>query len=239
MTTAAAALAPVVDALVQEPVTDWCVGELQAFLADLVPQVHRLEGLVSLVSGQLQATTGGSVPTEGGGARSVAGWLAEQRRETPQVVGSQLRTSTLLRSLPLVSAAVLDGVLTQGQAAVLARLVEHFDAESLAEAEPDLVEVAARSNPAELAAYVRDLIATHVEPVLEDQSEDAARKRFLQTSRDGGLLRGTFALPAEDGEAFLTALEPLARRDGLSDNRNAGQRRADADRAGRAGAAAR
>jgi hypothetical protein len=75
---------------------------------------------------------------------------------------------------------------------------------------------------------VRDLIATHVEPVLDDEADDAAGRRFLQTSRDGGLLRGRFALPVEDGEALLTVLEPLARRDGLGDNRTAGQRRADA-----------
>ena len=206
MTTAAAALAPVVDALVREPVADLCVAELQAFLADLVPQVQRLEGLVSLASGHLQALSGGNVPTEDGGPRSVSGWLAEQQRETPQAVGSRLRTSALLRSLPLVSAAVLDGVLTPGQAAVLARLVEHFDEPSLAEAEPNLVKVAASCNPAELAAYVRDLIATHVEPVLEDEAEDGSRRRFLRTNQDGGLLRGSFALPAEDGEAFLTVL---------------------------------
>lgn len=155
----------------------------------------------------------------------MAGWLAEQRRATPSAVGSQLRTSTLLRSLPLVTAAVLDGVLTQGQAAVLARLVERFEADALAE-EPDLIEVAAGRTPAELAAYVANLIATHCEPALEDEAQDAVRKRFLQTSRDGGLLRGRFALPAGDGEAFLAALEPLARRGGPSDHRTAGHRRA-------------
>jgi hypothetical protein len=142
---ATAALAPVVDALVREPIRDLCVTELQELLRFLVPQVQRLEGLVSLASGQLQVLTGGTVPTPEGGNRTVTGWLAEQQRESPSAVGSQLRTSALLRSLPLVGAAVLDGVLTQPQAAVLSRLVEHFDASSLAEAEPDLITVAARA----------------------------------------------------------------------------------------------
>lgn len=228
MTTTAAALGPVVAALVQEPVVGVAVAELQSRIALVAPQVDRLTGWLSLASGQLQTLTGGTVPTPEGGKRSVAGWLAEQRRETPSMVGSQLRTSTLLRSLPLVTAAVLDGMLTQGQAAVLSRLVSRFSDEALAEAEPNLIHVAARLNPAELAAYVRDLIATHCEPALDDEAADAAGRRFLQTSRDGGLLRGRFALPAEDGEALLTALEPLARRDGLGDSRTAGQRRADA-----------
>ena len=173
MTTTAAALAPVVDALVQEPVAGLCVSELQSLLTEVVAQLQRLDGLVSLASGQLQVLTGGTVPTPEGGKRTVSGWLAEQRRETPQVVGSQLKTSTLLRSLPLVTAAVLDGVLTQGQAVVLSRLVGRFSDESLAEAEPNLIQVAAGRNPAELAAYVRDLIATHCEPVLDDEAQDA------------------------------------------------------------------
>jgi len=227
-TTTAAALAPVVDALVQEPVAELCASELQARIASVAPQVDRLLGWLSQASGQLQVLTGGTVPSPEGGARSVSGWLAEQRRETPSAVGSQLKTSAALRSLPLVSAAVLDGVLTQGQAGVLSRLVGPFDAAALAEAEPDLIQVAQGRNPADLAAYVQHLLATHVEPMLEDDAEDAAGRRFLQTSRDGALLRGRFAVPAEDAEALLAVLEPLARRDGLADHRSAGQRRADA-----------
>lgn len=98
---------------------DLCVAELQQLLGEVVPQLQRLEGLVSVAAGQLQARTGGTVPTPEGGSRSVAGWLAQQCREAPSAAGSQLRTSALLRSLPLVAAAVLDGVLTQAQAAVL------------------------------------------------------------------------------------------------------------------------
>ena len=87
MTTTAAALAPVVDALVREPVGDLCVSELQAQIAEVAPQADRLVGWLSVVSGQLQALTGGTVPTAEGGSRSVAGWLAEQRRESPSAVG--------------------------------------------------------------------------------------------------------------------------------------------------------
>jgi hypothetical protein len=75
------ALAPVVDALVREPVAELCVRELQALLVAVVPQVQRLEGLVSLASGQLQALTGGSLPMPEGGNRTVtAGWLSSSAR---------------------------------------------------------------------------------------------------------------------------------------------------------------
>jgi hypothetical protein len=43
-----------------------------------------------------------------------------------------------------------------------------------------------------------------------------------------GMVRGKFALAPGEGEPLLTALEPLARRQGDSDTRTAGQRRADA-----------
>jgi hypothetical protein len=42
---------------------------------------------------------------------------------TPAPPGSQLRTARLLRDLPLVTAAVLDGVLTPAQGRCLTRLV--------------------------------------------------------------------------------------------------------------------
>ncbi len=42
------------------------------------------------------------------------------------------------------------------------------------------------------------------------------------------MLRGRLVLPAEDADALLTVLEPLARRQSTTDDRSAGQRRADA-----------
>jgi len=125
--------------------------------------------------------------------------------------------------------AVLDGRLTQSQAAVLSRLVDRIPAADLAEAEPALVEVAGRCNPGELAAYVRHLLATHCEPALEADEAAGQAARYLQhTRRPDGSLRGRFVLSPEDSEVFLTVLEPLSRRQGLADDRSVGQRRADA-----------
>jgi hypothetical protein len=229
MTTTATALGPVVDVLVAVPVRDLCVTELQGRIASVGRQVDRLDGWLSAAAGELQARTGGSVPTEDGGSRTVCSWLAEQRRESPSTVGSALKTSAALRTLPLVTAAVLDGVLTLAQAAVLARLVGRIDEPFLREAEPDLVLVAAGRSPAELGQYVSHLIATHCEPALDEDTERTQVRRFLQTSREAdGSLRGRFLLPAGDAEAFLAVSEALARRQGLADSRTAGQRRADA-----------
>ena len=227
------ALAPLVDAVVAEPVTGMTVAQVQERVRAVAPLAERLTGWVQHAAGHLQTLTGGELPTADGGRQSVAGWLADVRHQSPSAIGRELRTSLALQSLPLVVAAVLDGVLTPQQAAVLSRLVGKIDLAGLVEAQPQLVLVAADRDPAALADWVRHQIATHCEPALEADDDRGRAKRHLQTSRDAdGSLRGRFVLPAEDAETFLTALEPLARRaartDAGPDERSAGQRRADA-----------
>jgi hypothetical protein len=84
-------------------------------------------------------------------------------------------------------------------------------------------------DPVQLGLWVAHQIATHCEPAFDEQQTRARQRRFLTSRRDAdGSLRGSFLLPAEDSESFLTALEPLARRNPTNDDRTAGQRRADA-----------
>ena len=229
MQSSCVALVPVVDAVVSTPVGDLCAAELQAFIAEVSRERDRLDGVLSAAAGQLAAVTGGRVATEDGGGRSLPGWLAETTRTSPEKAGARLRVSAALRGLPLVVQAVLDGVLSQEQAAVLARLVGRVPASDLAASQAALVQVATGRDPVQLGRYVSHLIATHCEPALDDDEAAAHAGRHLQTwrGRDGSL-RGRFSLAAGDGEALLTALEPLARRAGDGDGRSAGQRRADA-----------
>lgn len=222
------ALSAAVDAVVDTDLTRMWPDQLQSVIAAVGPQVERLTGLVSTAVGQLHASAP-TVPTADGGQRSVAGWLAETARESGGTAGSRIRTSTALRELPLVAAAVLDGRLTQPQAAVLARLVGKIETAELQSTQAALIQVAATLNPSDLGIWVRHLIATHCEPQLEDDQAAARANRYLQTSREAdGSLRGRFLLPSEDSESVLSVLEPLARPTGLTDTRSAGQRRADA-----------
>jgi hypothetical protein len=225
---ASGALAAAVDALVGLPVEAMGPAQLQALIAGVGPSVDRLVGLLSAAAGRLQDSAGGTVPTRDGGSRTVASWLAEARCTSPAAAGGQLRIARLLRSLPAVAAAVLAGVLTQDKAAVLARLVGTIEAAALIEAQPALIAVAADRDPAELAAGVSQLIATHYEPALDQDMAAARRQRFWQSRPDGALVRGSFAFPAEDFETVATVLGPLAGRQGRTDDRTAGQRRADA-----------
>lgn len=224
-----AALARAVDDVVAEPVTDLCTAELQSGIRAVARERDRLDGWLSAASGQLAAATGGRVTTDGGGERSVAGWLAEATRSSSGTAGSRLRTSAALRELPLVVQAVLDGELSQENAAVLARLVGRIAVSSLLESQSNLIRVAAGRDPSQLALYVRHLIATHVEPVLDDDETRATEARHLTTRRAAdGSLKGSFSLAPGDAEPVITVIEALARKQGDADRRCAGQRRADA-----------
>jgi hypothetical protein len=229
MTTTQAALGTLVDALLAQPLAELDVAALQAGIVTVTPLVARLQGWLTAAAGQLDARTGGTVPDSDGRARSTAGWLADVQHTTAGSTGSQLRTARLLRSLPQVSSAVLDGTLTPAQAAVLTRLVDRIDDTALRDAQADLIVVAATMDPVQLGAWVASQLATHCEPAFEQQQTTARSRRFLTSRREAdGSLRATFLLAAEDSETFLTALEPLARRAGELDRRTAGQRRADA-----------
>ena len=228
MTTTGATLPALVDALVAEPLDDLPPVALQQRITVVSAQLARLQGWLHAAVGRLDHAGSGHVD-EDGRARTLAGWLADVRRSTPSTAGAQVRTARLLRSMPLVADAVLDGVLTPEQAAVLTRFVGTIDRDALLESQPQLIAVAAGMDPAQLGRWVSHEIATHCEPALEAEASRARDTRYLQHRRDAdGMLRGRFIIPAEDSEAVLTALEPLARRAGLDDSRSAGQRRADA-----------
>jgi hypothetical protein len=226
---ACAALTAAVDVLTTAPLPSMWGDQLQGLLAAVVPQVQRLQGLVATAAGHLQTVTGGTVGTGDGGSRSTIGWVAETCRESGGVAGGMVRRAVTQRDLPLVVQAVLDGRLTQAHADILARLLGPIGTEHVQASQAALIQVAAGRTPVELAEHVRHLIATHSEPTLDDDEKTAQDKRYLQARRDAdGMVRGRFAIPGEDGETLLTAIEPLARRDGLTDQRSAGQRRADA-----------
>ena len=171
------------------------------------------------------------MPAASGDGRAVpvSAWLRDATLCGGTGAGAQVRLSERLRQLPELAEAVLDGRVGREQAAVLTRLVGPIGPEELLAAQDGLVEVATGRDPHALAVWVRDLIATHCEPVLEADQRTAQNKRYLQTrNQHDGTIRGSFLIASEDFESVATVLEPLARSTGLTDGRSAGQRRADA-----------
>jgi hypothetical protein len=159
-----------------------------------------------------------------------AAWLRHTTKSSGNAAGRQIRTAVALRELPAVVDAVLDGTVSAEHARMLARLVGKIEPTALLKSQPQLIEVATRCDPTQLEQYVRHLLATWCEPLIEAEEASAEDCRFLQLrDTDRGSVQGRFELPnADGGEILRTVLEALARRDGLNDNRTAGQRRADA-----------
>jgi hypothetical protein len=208
--------------------------ELQALAGDLRVLAGRLLGRVDQVLAELDSRGQGLVQTNVGSDGvpvylNVQYWWRENATITGQRAGSDLRRAGALRELPVIGQAVVDGALAPEQAAVLCRLHGTIPLESLLESQASLIEVARPLNTDALNKFVAHLIATHCEPALDAEQDRAHDKRYLQITKEpDGTVRGRFVLTAEDAEAVLTVLEPLARPQGLQDKRSAGQRRADA-----------
>jgi hypothetical protein len=230
MSTTAGVLISAVGAVVGQDLQALSVPQLQQAVAVGGVQGQRLAGFSAQAAAVLQARVGDRLPTEDGGTRPVTGWVAEATSSSPSAAGRMMRLAGLLQgSLPGVAQAVLDGTVGFAQAEVLCRLVGQISGEALAGAEPHLIVTAQRMNPSDLAVYVRHLLATWVEPVVDDDEASAARRRYLKTRREqDGSLWGSFRLTAGDAETVLTTLEPLSRSSGAREERSAAQRRADA-----------
>ncbi|MCU1673479.1 MAG: hypothetical protein JWN77_1592 [Frankiales bacterium] len=223
------ALAAEVDAVAQVPVGTLTVAQLMSLVEQTTPVVSRLQGVVSRALGELQVRGNGVVPDRDGCALPLPAWLRDVARVSGRLAGRQVRTATALRELPAVVDAVLERRITPEHRRVLARLVGMIEPQALLDSQSALLEVASRTDPEQLAQYVRHQVATWCPPELERQEADAVQGRFLQlTRKHDGRTRGVFELPDADAELMLTVLEPLARRDGLDDTRPAGVRRVDA-----------
>jgi hypothetical protein len=220
-----------VDALAAIDVTGLPVAGLQELIAVGSSARIRLDGVISRAVGELQVRGSGQVPDPdvAGAVLPTAAWLRHTTRVTANAAGRQIRTSLALRDLPRVAEAIVDGQISEQHGAVLARLVGKIDPGALASSQPELIEVATRCDPNQLSDYVRHLIATWCEPVLDAQEASAEDRRFLQLrNKHDGSWRGIFELPDAAMEPLLTVIETLARRDGDADTRTAGQRRGDA-----------
>ncbi|MDX6197151.1 MAG: hypothetical protein QOJ79_302, partial [Actinomycetota bacterium] len=203
-----------VDALAAVDVTGLPIAGLQEVIALGSGCRTRLDGIVSRAVGELQVRGGGQVPdpTVSGAVLPTAAWLRHTARVSGNAAGRQVRTSVALRELPAVADAAVDGEITTAHAQVLSRLVGKIEPTALLRSQPDLIEVARRCDPTQLEHYVRHLIATWCEPVLDAEQEAAEKARFfLMRNKHNGLWRGTFEVTDAVAEVIQTVIEPLAR----------------------------
>jgi hypothetical protein len=207
------------------------IAELQLLVERGAAVRNRVAGIVSRAVGEIAVRGGGQVPDPAvaGAVCPTPGWLRVATGVTGTAAGRQVRSSVALRELPAVLDAIVDGEISSEHGQVLTRLVGRIDSQALLRSQPELIEVARRTDPDQLAQYVRHLLATWCEPDLDAEEQSAQERRFL-TLRDThrGSVRGTFEVPDADAEILRTVLETLARRDGDADTRTAAHRRADA-----------
>lgn len=218
-------------ALAEADVSTLPVAGLMRLVEETSAAINQLAGVRSRALGELAARGNGQVPdpVAAGATVPLPAWLRGAAHVSGHTAGQQIRTATALRELPAVTEAVVDGLITVEHGRVLARLVGAVDPQALLESQPQLVEVARRTDPDQLASYVRHLLATWCEPALEEDEAAAEDRRFVQVrNTHRGSWRGSFELADAAMEIVLPVLESLARRDGNDDRRSAGQRRADA-----------
>ena len=210
------------------------LGELQAHALELQQISRRLAGRADQALAALQVRAGWQVPENPGSSEapllmSVQTWWREATRIHGTQAGRDVRRAAVVDRLRIWGQAVTDGILTQAHVQALCRLDGKLPEQELLDSQLELVAVAAALNPVELGQWVRHLIATWCEPELEAEQDKAENNAWLQLDkRPDGRLAGRFVISSEDSEALLTVLEPLARRQGLSDGRSSSRRRADA-----------
>src|SRR6266540_2890363 len=173
----------------------------------------------------------GAAGAEHGTLAPTAGWLRANRRLSPAPAAQRVRTARALHRGPLraTARALAAGEVSYAHAAALADATSDLPPARVAEAEPVLVDAAARLDPPRLrrlADHLREL----VDP---DGTEQRGRARLEQRGlRLSGTVDGMVdvkgLLDPEAGEAIQAALAPLARPTGPDDGRSAAQRRADA-----------
>jgi len=205
--------------------------------AALSERVMAMRGLMDRLEGQwlraLAAVDGrGAAGAEHGvQAASTAAWLRARLRIGAGTAAGLVRTARALYRDPLTATAqaLADGELSPAHAQVLAHGTHDLPDHTTAEAEPVLLEAAWRLDPPRLRRAITHLRLVADPDGTGDQAERRHQQRglWLSPTWEGMVAIGGLLDP-EAGRTLVAALEPLARPSDASDERSAGQRRADA-----------
>jgi Domain of unknown function (DUF222)/HNH endonuclease len=223
-------LAAVVEELAAEDLSRLPDGVAAARVLAMRMLADRLEGhwLRELAAVDGRGAAGAEAGTR---AESTAAWLRGRLRAGRRQASRWVHTARALFRGPLAGTgrALTAGDITPGHAAVLAAGTTDLPPGTAAEAEPVLLEVAGRLDPAGLRK-----VLGHLRDVADPDGADSRMQR--QHEQRGLWVSPTLAgmvaidglLEPEAGESLLAALEPLARPTAAEDDRSGAQRRADA-----------
>jgi hypothetical protein len=167
------------------------------------------------------------------GDRSVVGWWARVSRSGQGTAAAEVRQAEHLDAAPAAAAAVAEGRIGLDHATVIGRVISTGSpAQREAAASPSGQELLVRmAEEHDAGTYARavDQWAASIDPAAVERVHEAQRAgRFLHLFRtpDGTVIKGRVDSMA--GDRFALALEALSPRPGPDDDRDPGQRCADA-----------
>jgi hypothetical protein len=166
------------------------------------------------------------------GAASTGAWVRGACRLSPGIARGRVELARSLPSWANTAAALAAGEISSSHAQHIVIAADELAAvagsEIAADAEPAMVELARRVDPARLRhelAHVRHALAPEA---AAEAAEVAHRRRRLSVSETfDGMVAVDGLLDPEGGALLLSALMPLAGRCGPDDQRSPRQRRAD------------
>jgi hypothetical protein len=164
----------------------------------------------------------------GDGATSTVAWLTDRCRMSPGRATDMVCVSRQLPELPETRRALREGEIGFQHASAMAHTASDVGAETVREAEKDLVPAAGRLGVREFG-YLTRRFRECVDPdgALEDAKRDQERRRLHLSQTLGGCWRLDGWLDAEGGALVKTALNPLM-KPLPADPRTGSQRCADA-----------
>ena len=225
-----AALAEVVEGLAAQDLDGLSDVVRAERVLELRRLVDRLEGhwLKELAGVDARGAAGADQDQQVG---STAAWLRNRLRLGASAAAGQVQTARALFRGPLTATAkaLADGTISVAHASVLAHGTRDLPDHVTVEAEPLLVEAAARLDPPRLRR-----VLGHLRMVADPDGTDAQAERrhqrrglWLAPTLDG-MVAVDWLLGPEAGQSLLAALEPLARPADANDARSGSQRNADA-----------
>jgi len=162
------------------------------------------------------------------GFRTATAWLRGFGRLSPGAASGLHKRARVLRALPALQAAALDGAVSAEHVDKVQQLTDRVDLEQIKAYDDILADLCAAAGPAE-AQKACERIAAHHDPDGADPDPAADfERRDLSVSRSGSMTYVKARLDAEGGAAFQAVLDAVMRPPAKDDPRSAGQRRADA-----------
>jgi hypothetical protein len=223
-------LAAAVDELAAEDLDGLPDSEAARRVLVLRGLIERLEGHwlreLAGVDGRGAAGTDQGIPAE-----STAGWLRNRNRMGYTDAHRRVRVARALHRGPLAGTAqaLAAGEISYAHAVALTRATQELPSQTVAAAEPVLLEAARRLDPPGLRKVVGHLCEVADPDTAEQQTQRRHERRGLWvTPTFEGMVAIDGLLDPEAGETLVTALEPLARPTVADDERSAAQRNADA-----------